>query len=361
MLGWARMLSAGAPDSARLKRGLEVIERNAIAQAQLIEDLLDVSRIVHGKLRLEIASVDVHGIVEAAVDSVRPIFEAKGIRLTVDLEPTPERILGDAHRLQQVVWNLLSNSSKFTPKGGQVHVALHRVGPRVELSVADNGRGIAASALPFVFDRFRQADASITRAYGGLGLGLSIARHLVELHGGTIEAASEGEGKGARFTLILGAGAAADDRPHTVVEPVQPNPSTTDPPSELAGLRVLVVDDEQDARELTSTILSQLGAKVVAVASASDAMRVLGEEPLDILLSDIGMPEQDGYQLIRRVRLMPTPVGKIPAAALTAFTRNEERRQAMLAGFQLHIAKPVEPTELTAAVACLARIARSEV
>jgi PAS domain S-box-containing protein len=364
MLGWARMLSAGNGDAARQKRGLEVIERNAIAQAQLIEDLLDVSRIVHGKLRLEVASMDLRAVVEAAVDSVRPGFEAKGLHLTVELEPNLEPILGDAQRLQQVVWNLLSNSAKFTPKGGHVHLELRKVAGHVELTVSDDGKGIAPNALPFVFDRFRQADASITRAFGGLGLGLSIARHLVELHGGTIEASSEGEGRGARFTLSLRQSSldtaglpalSATLPPRTAVTPVT---AVSDLAAELAGLRVLVVDDEQDARELTSTILSEGGALVVAAASASDALKALNEQPLDVMISDIGMPEQDGYQLIRRVRELATPAARIPAAALTAFTRNEERRKAMVAGFQLHISKPVEPFELTAAVACLARIGR---
>ncbi|HEX2874965.1 MAG TPA: ATP-binding protein [Polyangiaceae bacterium] len=356
MLGWARMLSAGNPDSARQKRGLEVIERNAIAQAQLIEDLLDVSRIVHGKLRLEVASIDFYAVVEAAVDSVRPGFESKGLHLSVNWEPNLDRILGDAQRLQQVVWNLLSNSAKFTPKGGHVHVELRKVGAAVELSVTDTGRGIAPSALPFVFERFRQADASITRSYGGLGLGLSIAQHLVELHGGSIEAKSDGEGKGARFIMTLGGTPLSNLGPRTLQATLPPRTTVAELTSELCGLRVLVVDDEPDARELTSAILSEGGATVIAATSASHALRLLDEQPLDVMLSDIGMPEQDGYELIRRVRQLAGPVAQIPAAALTAFARTEERRQAMLAGFQLHISKPVEPTELTAAVACLARL-----
>jgi PAS domain S-box-containing protein len=356
MLGWARMLSAGNADSARQKRGLEVIERNAIAQAQLIEDLLDVSRIVHGKLRLEVASIDLRTVVEAAIDSVRPSFESKGIHLTVTLEQHLDQISGDAQRLQQVVWNLLSNSAKFTPKGGHVHVELRRRGAAIELAVADNGRGIAPHALPFVFDRFRQADASITRAFGGLGLGLSIARHLVELHGGTIEAESAGEGTGSRFVLTLGPLPSTTPVSRALPATLPPRAPVAEVTAELSGLRVLVVDDEPDARELTSTILSEGGATVVAASSASHALKLLDEQQLDVMLSDIGMPEQDGYELIRRVRQLTSPAGKIPAAALTAFARSDERRQAMLAGFQLHISKPVEPTELTAAVACLARI-----
>jgi PAS domain S-box-containing protein len=358
MLGWARMLSAGTLDPARQKRGLEVIERNAIAQAQLIEDLLDVSRIVHGKLRLEVSLIDFKQVVEAAIDSMRPAVESKGIQLNVVMEPSIGPLSGDAQRLQQVVWNLLSNAAKFTPKGGVIEVGLRRVDEHVELVVSDNGRGIAEGALPFVFDRFRQADASITRAYGGLGLGLSIAKHLAELHGGTIEAFSEGEGTGSRFKLTLcrDAGKPQAGKAKAKPAPPAPRPSPSEVTNELAGLRILVVDDEPDARELTSTILSQVGATVVSASSASHALRLLDEQPLDLMLSDIGMPELDGYELIRRVRALATPAGRIPAAALTAFARSDERRKAMLAGFQLHISKPVEPTELTAAVARLARI-----
>jgi PAS domain S-box-containing protein len=357
MLGWARMLSAGTLDKSRQKRGLEVIERNAIAQAQLIEDLLDVSRIVHGKLRLEVARMDFRSVVEAAVDSLRPTIESKGIALVVSLDSDNEPILGDAQRLQQVVWNLLSNSAKFTPKGGQVQVELRRAGAEVELSVSDNGRGIAPSALPFVFDRFRQADASITRSYGGLGLGLSIAKSLVELHGGSIEAFSAGEGEGSRFTLRLPGSELTSEASRALPAALSSRPSS-EPPPELTGLRILVVDDEPDARELASTILSQGGAIVLSASSAAHALQLLAEQPVDVMLSDIGMPELDGYELIRRVRQLSTPVARIPAAALTAFTRTDERRQAVQAGFQLHISKPVEPSELRAAVALLARIGK---
>lgn len=359
MLGWARMLSSGTLDQARQKRGLEVIERNAIAQAQLIEDLLDVSRIVHGKLRIEVASMDFRSVVEAAIDSIRPTVEGKGVLLSATLDPDATPIMGDAHRLQQVVWNLLSNAAKFTPKGGQISVQLRRAGDQVELVVADSGRGIPASALPYVFERFRQADASITRAFGGLGLGLSIAKHLVELHGGSISAESAGEGEGSRFTLVLGNTKVPAEQPVSRSLPAAlPRNVSTEALPELSGLRILVVDDEPDARELASTILSQSGATVLPASSATHALRLLGEQPIDVILSDIGMPELDGYELIRRVRQLSTPAGRVPAAALTAFARTDERRQAMLAGFQLHISKPVEPTELTAAVACLARIGR---
>lgn len=360
MLGWARMLSSGTLDKARQQRGLEVIERNAIAQAQLIEDLLDVSRIVHGKLKLEVSRIDFRQVVEAAIDAVRPTIDSKNIRLEAVIAPTLGPISGDARRLQQVVWNLLANAAKFTPKGGLIGIDLRGVGARVQLSVSDNGRGIAPTALPFVFERFRQADASITRAYGGLGLGLSIAKHLAELHGGTIAAESAGEGMGARFTLTLRR-VVPDARGPIARElgtkgPAPSLPATHEMPTELAGLRVLIVDDEPDARELASTILSQGGATVVAATSASHALSMLDEQSVDVMLSDIGMPELDGYELIRRVRQLPTPAALIPAAALTAFTRIEDRHRAMAAGFQLHISKPIEPAELTAAVACLARI-----
>jgi PAS domain S-box-containing protein len=358
MLGWARMLASGTLDQARQKRGLEVIERNAIAQAQLIEDLLDVSRIVHGKLRLEVASMDFRAVVEAAVDSVRPSVEHKGVALSATLEPELDPIVGDAHRLQQVVWNLLSNAAKFTPKGGHVQVQLRKSGEHVELVVADDGRGISEAALPYVFERFRQADASITRAFGGLGLGLSIAKHLAELHGGSITAESPGEGAGSRFTLRLGNAPLPAEGSQRPPAPPRSRGAINEIPPELAGLRILVVDDEPDARELASTILCQGGATILPASSAEHALRLLAEQPIDVILSDIGMPELDGYELIRRVRQLPTPAGRIPAAALTAFARTDERRQAMLAGFQLHISKPVEPTELTAAVACLARIGR---
>jgi CheY-like chemotaxis protein len=294
-------------------------------------------------------------VVEAAIDSVRPTIEGKGITLVASLDDENEPISGDAQRLQQVVWNLLSNSAKFTPKGGEVRIELKRDGAQAELTVSDNGRGIAPEALPFVFDRFRQADASITRAYGGLGLGLSIAKHLVELHGGSIEAFSAGDGLGSRFTLKLNTGELVQDSARTLHATLPPR-AAAEQHSELSGLRILVVDDEPDARELAATILTQGGAIVVPASSASDALELLTQQPVDVMLSDIGMPGLDGYELIRRVRQLSTPIGRIPAAALTAFARTDERRQAMLAGFQLHISKPVEPTELTAAVACLARI-----
>jgi PAS domain S-box-containing protein len=357
MLGWARMLVSGTLDPARQKRGLEIIERNALAQAQLIEDLLDVSRIVHGKLRLEVDDMDFRAVVEAAIDSIRPTLDGKGVELKAALDSELSPIVGDAHRLQQVVWNLLSNAAKFTPKGGQIRVQLRRVEACVELVVEDSGRGISRSALPYVFERFHQADASITRSFGGLGLGLSIAKHLAELHGGTISAESDGEGKGSRFTLMLGnAPRPVEVAPRAV--PTAARPSLASLPPELSGLRVLVVDDEPDARELAATILTQGGATVLPASSAAHALRLLTEEPVDVILSDIGMPDLDGYELIRRVRQLSTPSGRIPAAALTAFARTDERREAMLAGFQLHISKPVEPTELAAAVACLARIGR---
>jgi CheY-like chemotaxis protein len=281
----------------------------------LIEDLLDVSRIVSGKLKLEIAPVDLARVVEEALDTVRPALESKGISLSFEVEPALPWTMGDAHRLQQVAWNLLSNAVKFTPAGGQVTVSLRALGAHLELRVSDTGQGIRASALPFIFETFRQGDASITRSFGGLGLGLSICRHLVELHGGSIEASSAGEGLGATFRVILGRDQlAAQSRKTPVSNPL--SASKVGGSAELRDLRVLVVDDEPDARELVAAILSQAGASVTTAASAADALHLLSSVPLDVLLSDIGMPRQDGYELMRQVRRLPSEsVRRIPAAA----------------------------------------------
>jgi PAS domain S-box-containing protein len=356
MLGWGRLLRGGTLDEARRERALEAIERNAQAQAQLIEDLLDVSRIVSGKLKLEIAPVDLARVVEEALDTVRPASESKGISLIFEVERALPRTMGDAHRLQQVAWNLLSNAVKFTPAGGQVKVSLRAHDAHLELSVTDSGQGIRASALPFIFETFRQGDASITRSFGGLGLGLSICRHLVELHGGSIEASSAGEGQGATFRVILGRDQpAAQPRKTPVSTPLFQSKFGGN--AELAGLRVLVVDDEPDAHELVATILNQAGASVTTAASAADGLQLLTSAPFDVLLSDIGMPLQDGYELMRRVRRLPSEaVRRIPAAALTAYARSEDRAQAIAAGYQLHVTKPVDPTELTQVVASLAGI-----
>jgi signal transduction histidine kinase/ActR/RegA family two-component response regulator len=369
MLGWARMLRGADVDRATLEEGLETIERNANAQAQLIEDLLDLSRIVTGKLRLTVRPTEIVPVVHEAIDSVRLAADSKGIRLRLIHEALGQGgglVNGDPDRLQQVVWNLLTNAIKFTPRGGAVSVRIDRVGSGVRLSVSDTGRGIGPSFLPHVFDRFRQADASSTRRHGGLGLGLSICRHLVELHGGTIDARSDGEAKGATFTVMLPLMPPASDKVH----PRRGRhaggldaPHGTNGNNErgfeswpvLAGLRVLVVDDEPDARRLLSAVLERCKAQVHVAASAAEAMAAMDAHRPDVLLSDIGMPGEDGYSLIARVRqLPPDRGGSIPAAALTAFARAEDRRRVLAAGFQAYLSKPVEPEALVSAVARLA-------
>ncbi|HYE63950.1 MAG TPA: ATP-binding protein [Pyrinomonadaceae bacterium] len=359
ILGWTRMLSAGGLDENKRDLALETIARNAKAQAQLIDDLLDVSRIITGKLRLDVHPFELLPIIEAAVDSVRPAAEAKGIRLQVVLDPRAGLISGDPNRLQQVVWNLLSNAIKFTSKGGRVQVRLERVNSHVEIIVSDTGQGISPELLPFIFDRFRQADGSTSRTHGGLGLGLAIVRHLVELHGGTVQAKSLGEGQGATFTVKLPLMIARDkgflardgERRHPTAE----GGSLLPCPPVLDGLRVLVVDDEADARSLVTTILEQCGAEVMTAASAFEALELLEKSRPDVLVSDIGMPEMDGYALIRKVRALPAERGgRTPAVALTAYARTEDRVRILSTGYQMHVAKPVEPTELAAAVASLA-------
>jgi len=367
ILGWAQLLRMGAVEGEEATEGLLSIERNAKAQAQLVEDLLDVSRIISGKLRLNVKPVDLPAVIEAALASVRPAAEAKGIQIIPLMDSHAGPVAGDASRLQQVVWNLLSNAIKFTPKGGRVQVWLRGTGADVELGLSDTGIGINPEFLPHVFDRLRQADASSTRRHGGLGLGLAIVRHLVELHGGTVSAESPGEGKGATFTVRL---PLAETQPHPVA-PRTPAASSDPadlfgngdhdtattpppPPRSLEGVRVLVVDDEHDAREVLGRSLRQWGADVTTVSSAQEAMEALRKARIDVLLSDIGMPGEDGYALIRRVRQLPdSEGGRIPAVALTAFARGEDRGRAISEGYQLHVPKPVEPTELATVVARL--------
>jgi signal transduction histidine kinase/ActR/RegA family two-component response regulator len=358
MLGWARMLNAGQLNEAQTQRALDAIERNAVAQAHLIEDLLDVSRIISGKLRLNLSEVDLETVIESAIESVRPAIDAKQLQFELTVDVVNARILGDPNRLQQVVWNLLSNAIKFTPRRGQIRLSASRVDSHVEVAVTDSGQGIDPAFGPYMFQRFTQEDGSPTRAQGGLGLGLSISRHLVELHGGTIEAHSEGPGRGATFCFKL---------PVTSVRRVALDGArgtsslkrdlTLDKPPELQGLKVLVVDDEADARELVIAVLSQCGSTPVAAGSVQEALVAVASEHPDVIVSDIGMPVENGYELIRRVRaLSPQQGGCIPAAALTAYARAEDRRQAMKAGFELHLSKPIEPAELISAVATLARI-----
>jgi CheY-like chemotaxis protein len=356
IVGWVSMLRAGRMGAAEVAHALEVIERNARLQAHLVEDLLDVSRVIAGQFRLDVRPIPPAPVVGAAVESMRPAADAKRIRIEVSLDPEAGPVLGDASRLQQVVWNLLSNAIKFTPEGGRVEVRLARAGTHAQVTVSDTGTGITPEFLPFVFDRFRQADMSYTRAHGGLGLGLGIARQLVELHGGTINAASDGEGRGATFTVRLPVVTGDAPPPAGDID----GPATAEEQSgggpPLSGLRVLVVDDEPDVCELLAMILKTSGAEVTAVTSAGEAFEALRRERPHVLLCDLGMPGEDGFSLIRRVRsLPPREGGETPAAALTAYTREEERARALGAGFQVHVPKPVDPDDLTVALVNLAR------
>jgi len=358
MLGWIQLLRTRKFDEATTTRALETIDRNTKSLAQLIEDVLDVSRIITGKLRLNVRPVELVPVISAAIETVLPAAEAKDVQLKSLFDTPAGPVLGDVNRLQQVVWNLLSNAVKFTPKGGLVEIRLEVINSRVQIRVSDTGQGINPDFLPYVFEHFRQADSSITRSQGGLGLGLAIVRHLVELHGGTVYAESPGLEQGATFIVELPLMAV---RPVAASEtkPEQPKVTDTDEmpkcPLSLNGLRVLVVDDEPDARELLTTVLGQCGAEVKAVASASEALAVLEPFQPHVLVSDIGMPGEDGYALIRQLRaLEANRGGQIPAVALTAYARAEDRTQALLAGFQLHVPKPVDPAELAVVVGNLA-------
>ena len=350
--GWTTMLMTGDLDEARSKRALETIDRNARSQTQLIEDLLDISRIVSGKLRVEVSTVDVPTVAELALEAVRLQADSKGIALDAHIERSGT-ITGDADRIQQIIWNLLNNAIKFTPRGGRVTLGVHCRPMNIEISVADDGQGIGADFLPYVFERFRQADGTITRAKGGLGLGLSIVKHLVELHGGTIEAKSAGQGKGSSFVVCLPIRKTdqPEDRPSATFSIP---PAAFDKPSELVGLEVLVVDDEQDARDLVKTILESCGAIVTCTASAQAAFELLKAHPPHVLISDIAMPGEDGLSFVRRVRSLPREDGgRTPAVALTAYARLEDRTRALRAGFNSHVAKPVNPAELLAVLVSL--------
>ncbi|HET7339887.1 MAG TPA: ATP-binding protein [Methylomirabilota bacterium] len=355
VFGWARMLRAGQLDATATARALEAIERNAHAQVQLIDDLLDVSRVVSGKMRLDVQPVDLVSVVEAALDAVRPAAAAKDLRLQTVLDPKAGPVTGDPARLQQVVWNLLINAVKFTPRGGRIQVHLQRINSHVEIVVSDSGQGIAADVLPFIFDRFRQADSSSTRAHSGLGLGLALVKHLAELHGGGVEAQSAGEGRGATFVVKLPLSLA--DLGSGPLPRVHPVTSTLQTPAgvRLDGVRVLVVDDKPDALELAAAILSAAGALVRTAASAGEAFEALQRWRADVLVSDIEMPGEDGYALIRKVRaLEPERGGKTPAVALTAYGRVQDRMLSLSAGYNMHVPKPVDPGEFTTIVASLA-------
>jgi PAS domain S-box-containing protein len=357
ILGWAQMLlRRRMVDAVGVHEGLEIIERNTRLQVQLIDDLLDTSRIASGKLRIDVQPVQPASIIEAALETIKPAAEAKGIRIEKILDSAAGPVSGDPGRLQQIMWNLLSNAIKFTPKSGKVQVLLERVNSHIEISVTDTGIGFKSEFLPHVFERFRQADGSTTRRHGGLGLGLSIVRHLVELHGGTVQATSPGEGKGASFTLHL---------PVTVVHrktskqerihPKAARPNRDFKLPDLSAIKVLVVDDEVDGRDLIRFVLEDSGANVITAEDGKQALALVAEQKPDVIVSDIGMPEMDGYEFIKRVRAFEKGSGNyIPAIALTAFARSEDRTRALQAGFMIHVTKPVEADEFLATVASIA-------
>lgn len=380
MIGWLSLLRSRQFDAATTTRALETVERNARAQARLVEDLLDVSRILQGKLRLDLRPLKLGSMIEAAIDTVRPLADVKEIQLQVSLDLQVGQVAGDAERLQQIIWNLLSNAVKFTPRGGRVEVQLALVASQVamaaetargegqaqnscgswaQIRVSDTGQGIKPEFLPHVFDRFRQADSSITRMHGGLGLGLAIVHHLVKLHGGSVEAHSEGEGQGATFIVNLPL-----LTPAPSLKQSQPTLLDTAPldlfgySSQLHGLRILIIDDDLDAQILLQSILQGCGAEVVAAVSANEGFSTLtsSAKPFDLLISDIGMPGEDGYTFLRRVRsLQVEQGGQIPAIAITAYAREEDRQAALAAGFQSHLPKPIDPTQLVTLIADLVR------
>ncbi|HET6439176.1 MAG TPA: ATP-binding protein [Anaeromyxobacter sp.] len=356
VLGWSRLLRLGKLDAATSARAVESIERSAATQAQIVDEVLDVSRILRGELRLEIRPMNLIPVIEAAVEATRAAASARRIVVARALSADVGWVAGDALRLQQVTWNLLANAVKFTPVGGRVEVRLERSGEEAVISVRDTGIGIDPAFVPHLFERFRQADSSATRGYGGLGLGLAMVRHLIEAHGGAVDAKSEGRGRGATFTVRLPIATAQRGEAAPPLPP--PNPTASHGPWPLAGLsrlRVLVVDDDPDSREVVREVLEQAGAMVAVAGSAQEALLCIAQRPPDVLLSDLGMPGEDGYQLMRQVRALdPGAGGAVPAAALTAYTQAENRLAAQEAGFQGYLSKPIDPAELTVAVARLA-------
>ncbi len=357
ILGWSTILQKHPTQGKDLRTGLETIERNARAQTQIIEDLLDMSRIISGKVRLNVQHFDLQEVLSQSIETMQTAADAKGIPIHRTFEPFIEPVLGDPNRLRQVFCNLLNNAIKFTEKDGQLHVSLKQNGRHVEVGVADTGQGIPPDFLPHVFDRFQQADATNTRRYGGLGLGLAIVKQLIELHGGSVRAQSDGEGQGATFTVCLPLGGVLpqpEGQPHRQDVP-QEEKRPAPPTNCLVGLRVLVIDDEADARTLARHVLEQSGASVITSSSAKEALAFLQSSNFDVLVCDIGMPEQDGYSFIRNVRALSTPKRTIPAVALTAYARSEDSTKALSAGFQKHLAKPVDPGGLVTMVASLVR------
>ncbi len=357
IMGWGQILQAGMADPSRTARAIDAIVRNAAAQARLIDDLLDLSRITSGKLRLDVELVDLGAMVTAAVATIEPASQVKGLRVQTVIADSAARVYGDRQRLQQVLWNLLSNAVKFTPRGGTIQTHVQRVGSHLEVLVSDTGEGIPPDILPFVFDRFRQADSSSTRQHAGLGLGLAIVRHIIELHGGTVQAASDGPGHGSTFRLRLPVSVAATEPPgaarqaHPAVPTVTTGSMDVAALPDLGGSRILVVEDDPDAREMVAYLLRQRNAEVVACASVTEALAAFDRCPPDVLLSDIEMPHRDGFALIEAVRARPAAQGgDVPAAALTAYSRPEDRTASMLAGYDAHLSKPVDLHELIAAV-----------
>ncbi|MDY0747574.1 PAS domain S-box protein [Paucibacter sp. R3-3] len=356
ILGWTQLLARAGTNAkpSDIQRAIEVIDRNARAQVQLVDDLLDLSRVMSGKIRLDLQQLSLVDVVQAAVDSAVPSAETKGIRLQSVLDPTPTVVTADGGRLQQVVWNLLTNAIKFTPKGGQVQVLLQRVNSHIELSVSDTGIGIPGHFLPHVFDRFSQQDSSTTRSYGGLGLGLAISKQLIELHGGSIRAASLGEGQGATFFVHLPLSIAQIEEEHARSHPTVPRADDdTSPLPTLEGIHIFIIDDEADARELLQMMLQERGAQVTSFRSAEHALDALEKTRPSVIISDIGMPHMDGFQFIRALRTREIREGRIPAVALTAFARPEDRKRALQAGYQAHLAKPYDIAELVLLVADL--------
>jgi signal transduction histidine kinase/ActR/RegA family two-component response regulator len=359
--GWIQILRSEKTDRKTFEQALDAMGRNARAQARLIEDILDVSRIITGNIRLDVRPVDLTSIVEAAIDSLQPAIDNKEIHLVSSLDPQAGPISGDPSRLQQVVWNLLSNAVKFTPRGGRIEVRLDRADSQAEISVTDTGQGISPEFLPHVFERFRQADSTSTRKHSGLGLGLSIVRHLIEMHGGKVEAHSDGEGQGATFRVMLPLMALRKERASSARDPSQgegapgvENGDSAGPALSLKGLRVLIVDDEPDAREMLDLMLKQHDADVKVTETARGALELMEQWKPDILVSDIGMPVEDGYSLIHQVRaLKPERGGDTPAVALTGYASHADREQLLASGYQIHMAKPVEVDELVMAIARL--------
>ena len=355
ILGWSEILRSGEPDRAEITEGMEVIERNARAQARLVEDVLEISRIICGKIRLRLEAVSLPAVIDAALTSARPAAAARNITLRREIDAMPATTEGDADRIQQIVWNLLSNAIKFTPEGGEVVVRGTQAGGQSTVEIADNGIGIKADFLPFVFDRFRQSDGSITRAHGGLGLGLSITQHLLEMHGGHVTVHSEGEGHGATFTVFLPASEKASSSAESPVSLGRATDGSVRPAPSLVNCRVLVVDDEPDSRRVLVHHLQRAHAQVREAGSVAAAMEALANWDADVLVSDIAMPGEDGYSLLRRLRATDNArLRNLPAVALTAFVRNEDQAQALAAGFQMHLPKPFEPAAVLRAVAELA-------